>query len=77
MGRVNKAEGQIAFMVFVMIVAFLVAWSPYAVSALVAQFGEIGVITPAMGVFPALLAKTSICYNPVIYFGLNSQVKQR
>lgn len=27
-----------------------------------------------MGVIPALIAKSSICYDPVIYVGMNSQV---
>lgn len=76
MSRVNKAEGQFAFVVFLMIVAFLIAWSPYAVFALIVQFGQVTMITPSVAIFPALLAKTSICYNPIIYFGLNTQVSE-
>lgn len=61
-------------MVAIMIMAFLVAWTPYAIFALISQFGPEGLISPAMGVMPALLAKSSICYNPMIYVGLNTQV---
>lgn len=61
-------------MVAVMIAAFLVAWSPYAILALLIQFLNPDFITPAVGVVPALVAKSSICYNPIIYVGLNTQV---
>jgi c-opsin len=54
--------------------AFLVAWTPYSVFALIEQFGDPSLITPAFAVLPALIAKSSICYNPLIYVGMNSQV---
>ncbi|XP_071441381.1 uncharacterized protein [Hetaerina americana] len=73
MGRVNKAESRVALMVFVMIVAFLVAWTPYSVLALLVAFGDPSLISPGVAVVPALMAKSSICYNPVIYVGLNTQ----
>ncbi|KAG8295938.1 parapinopsin-like [Homalodisca vitripennis] len=74
MGRVTKAESRVAIMVFVMIVAFFIAWTPYAVLALVIQFGNAS-IHPAVAVVPALVAKSSICYNPIIYVGLNTQFR--
>lgn len=73
-GRVNKAERQVTHMIAVMITAFLVAWTPYAILALLIQFGDPDYVSPAMGVVPALVAKSSICYNPLIYVGLNTQV---
>lgn len=39
------------------------------------QFGDPEIISPAMAVLPALIAKSSICYNPLIYVGMNSQVR--
>lgn len=75
MGRVTKAESRVAIMVAVMIIAFFIAWTPYAVLALVIQFGDTEV-HPGIAVVPALVAKSSICYNPVIYVGLNTQVNQ-
>ncbi|KAL1131949.1 hypothetical protein AAG570_011560 [Ranatra chinensis] len=71
-GRV-KAEARVAGMVAVMIVAFFLAWTPYAVLALLVAFLDIQ-LSPALTVVPALVAKTSICYNPIIYVGLNTQV---
>ncbi|XP_069681232.1 pinopsin-like [Periplaneta americana] len=73
-GRVTKAESRVALMIAVMIIAFLVAWTPYAVLALVIAFGDPQVVSPGLAVVPALVAKSSICYNPVIYVGLNTQV---
>ncbi|KAF4519503.1 C-opsin [Ephemera danica] len=75
MGRVSRAETRVAVMVAVMVVAFLVAWIPYSVFALTVAFGDPSVFTPALAVLPALMAKSSICYNPVIYVGLNTQFR--
>ncbi|CAH1184718.1 unnamed protein product [Phyllotreta striolata] len=75
-GQTSKAERRVTLMVLLMIVSYLFAWSPYAVCALIEQFGEPSTISPAVGVLPALLAKSSICYNPIIYVGLNSQFRQ-
>ncbi|CAK9833716.1 Visual pigment-like receptor peropsin [Anthophora retusa] len=59
-------------MVALMITAFLLAWSPYAALALTAQYFD-AKLSASVAVLPALLAKSSICYNPIIYAGLNSQ----
>ncbi|KAL3265258.1 hypothetical protein HHI36_009472 [Cryptolaemus montrouzieri] len=75
-GQVKKAERRIAYMVLLMIVAFLLAWTPYAVLALLIQFGDASFISPGLRVIPSLLAKSSICYNPIIYVGLNAQFRQ-
>nr|BAQ54830.1 opsin, pteropsin type [Asiagomphus melaenops] len=75
MGRLTKAESRVTLMVFVMIVAFLVAWTPYSVLALLVAFGDASLISPGVAVVPALMAKSSICYNPVIYVGLNTQFR--
>ncbi|XP_062565944.1 vertebrate ancient opsin-like [Armigeres subalbatus] len=75
MGRINRAEKRVTRMVFVMVLAFMVAWTPYAVFALIEQFGPTEIISPALGVLPALIAKSSICYNPIIYVGMNTQFR--
>ncbi|XP_066145759.1 pineal opsin-like [Euwallacea fornicatus] len=75
-GRVNRMESRTTYMILVMILAFLIAWTPYAVFALLAQFADPALITPATAVLPALIAKSSICYNPVIYIVLNNQFRQ-
>ncbi|XP_061502465.1 vertebrate ancient opsin [Anopheles gambiae] len=74
-GRVNRAERRVTSMVAVMIVAFMVAWTPYAIFALIEQFGPPELIGPGLAVLPALVAKSSICYNPIIYVGMNTQFR--
>ncbi|KAJ2951442.1 hypothetical protein O0L34_g13595 [Tuta absoluta] len=76
LGRVNRAEARATAMVFIMIVAFTIAWTPYSIFALIEQFGTAGTISPGVGVIPALVAKTSICYDPLIYVGMNTQFQQ-
>ncbi|KAJ3662448.1 hypothetical protein Zmor_006798 [Zophobas morio] len=76
MGQVTKAERKVSYMILLMIIAFLTAWSPYAIFALIIQFGNSSGITPGIAVIPSLLAKSSICYNPLIYIGLNVQFQQ-
>ncbi|XP_067011411.2 pinopsin [Anabrus simplex] len=75
MGRVMRAESRVTFMIGVMIVAFLVAWTPYSVLALLIAFGDADQVSPGLAVVPALVAKSSICYNPLIYVGLNTQFR--
>ncbi|KAJ8927993.1 hypothetical protein NQ314_019521 [Rhamnusium bicolor] len=60
MGQISKAEGRVAYMVLIMIVAFIVAWSPYSICALLVQFGDPSLVSPAAGVVPALLAKSKL-----------------
>ncbi|KAK5643371.1 hypothetical protein RI129_007216 [Pyrocoelia pectoralis] len=76
-GQVKKSERRITISILVMIVAFLTAWMPYAVMALIAQFGKKNSITPSMGVIPAIIAKSSVCYNPIIYVAFNTQFISR
>ncbi|KAG5672470.1 hypothetical protein PVAND_002597 [Polypedilum vanderplanki] len=74
-GRVNKIETKVTLMIAIMIIAFLIAWTPYSIFALTEQFGDSNLITPALAVLPALIAKSSICYNPCIYVISNSQFR--
>ncbi|CAK9807078.1 RHO [Anthophora plagiata] len=71
-GASGRREAKITKMVALMITAFLLAWSPYAALALAAQYFD-AKPSASVAVLPALLAKSSICYNPIIYAGLNNQ----
>ncbi|XP_059711961.1 pinopsin-like [Haemorhous mexicanus] len=66
-------EQRILRMVMVMVLCFLLCWLPYAAVALLATFGQPGLITPAASIIPAILAKSSTVYNPIIYVFLNKQ----
>ncbi|CAG5043706.1 unnamed protein product [Parnassius apollo] len=76
LGRVSRTESRATAMIFLMIVAFTVAWTPYSLFALMEQFATEGIISPGLGVIPALIAKSSICYDPLIYVGMNTQFRQ-
>ncbi|TNN62004.1 Visual pigment-like receptor peropsin [Liparis tanakae] len=54
-------------MSMVMIVMFLVAWSPYSMVCLWASFGDPKTIPTAMAIIAPLFAKSSTFYNPCIY----------
>lgn len=77
MNKTKKSERKVTAMVAVMIIAFLVAWTPYAIFALIKQFGPANIIGPGLSILPSLIAKSSICYNPIIYVGMNSQVSKK
>ncbi len=68
----SRAELRVVCMVAVMIASFLLAWTPYAIVSLVVTFGNS--VSPSLAIIPALIAKSSTCYNPIIYVGLNTQV---
>ncbi len=54
---------------------FLLAWSPYAVICLWATFGNPSAIPLWMTVIPALFAKSSSFYNPVVYVASNKRFR--
>lgn len=48
-------------------IGFLGAWSPYAVVAMWAAFGDATWVPPDAFAIAAILAKSSTIYNPVVY----------
>jgi c-opsin len=75
----EAAEKRSTFMVAVMIGAFLVAWTPYSILALIETFRGKNYetnssISPILTIIPSLFAKTSSVLNPIIYGFLNTQV---
>ncbi|KAG7455187.1 hypothetical protein MATL_G00253900 [Megalops atlanticus] len=51
-------------------IGFFAAWSPYAVVSMWAAFGHIENIPPLAFALPAMFAKSSTLYNPIIYLML-------
>ncbi|CAK9834528.1 Blue-sensitive opsin [Anthophora retusa] len=74
-GASGRREAKITKMIALMITAFLLAWSPYAALALAAQYFD-AKPSASVAVLPTILAKSSICYNPIIYAFLNKQFSQ-
>ncbi|XP_073436693.1 opsin-5-like isoform X2 [Dendrobates tinctorius] len=48
-------------------IGFLLAWTPYAVVALLAAFGDARFVPPIVFALAAVFAKSSTLYNPVVY----------
>ncbi|KAJ7327129.1 hypothetical protein JRQ81_016888 [Phrynocephalus forsythii] len=62
-----KSEWKMAKIAFVSIVVFVLSWSPYACVTLIAWAGYGRTLTPYSKSVPAVIAKASAIYNPIIY----------
>ncbi|KAF7668649.1 hypothetical protein LDENG_00299520 [Lucifuga dentata] len=72
----RKPERQVTRMVVVMIVAFMVGWTPYAAfSILVTAYPTIEV-DATLASIPAFFSKTAAVYNPIIYVFMNKQFRK-
>ncbi|KAK2851493.1 hypothetical protein Q5P01_007769 [Channa striata] len=75
-GSTNRVEVQVARMVVVMVLAFLVTWLPYASMALAVIMDSTLYIDPVIATLPVYLAKSSTVYNPLIYVFMNKQFRE-
>ncbi|CAF3468257.1 unnamed protein product [Rotaria socialis] len=64
--RRHAIERRILTTLTLVIGGFLVAWTPYAILILIQVFINIAHIPPIMITIPALIAKTSFIWNPLI-----------
>uniref|UniRef100_A0A3Q3J940 G-protein coupled receptors family 1 profile domain-containing protein n=1 Tax=Monopterus albus TaxID=43700 RepID=A0A3Q3J940_MONAL len=71
---VNCVEVQVARIVAVMVLTFLVTWLPYAAMALAVMLDSSLYIDPVIATVPVYLAKSSTVYNPIVYVFMNRQV---
>ncbi|XP_052814067.1 parapinopsin-like [Mya arenaria] len=67
-----KRDRKMAITVLLMIGAFLISWTPYSVVTLIVTFGKVEYVPTIVTIFPALIAKTSIIWNPMIYVARHS-----
>lgn len=72
----NK-EIQLAIVIFLAILVFIISWVPYSLMTLTAQFGPRGTISPAVISITSFLAKLSVMYNPFIYWYKDENFKKR
>lgn len=70
-----RAQTKTIRMSVVMVFAYLIAWTPYAVVSLYSSFVASD-ISPLLSVMPAFFAKLSSCYNPIIYFFMYSKFRK-
>ncbi|XP_050161498.1 melanopsin [Myiozetetes cayanensis] len=65
--RRMKNEWKMAKIALIVILLFVISWSPYSVVALVAFSGYSHALTPYMNSIPAVIAKASVIHNPIVY----------
>lgn len=63
----NKTEIKLALVVFGIIGLWFLAWTPYAIVALLGITNNEHFLTPLTSMIPALFCKTSAVLNPLIY----------
>ena len=75
--KLSNHNNQVLKMIVLNIVLFCFAWTPYAIVILIAQFGNNidKYITPYTVSIPALFAKISSVYNPILYTLSNQECK--
>ncbi|XP_061664233.1 parapinopsin-like [Syngnathoides biaculeatus] len=71
----HRVEAQVARMVVVMVLVFLVTWLPYASMALAVIVDSTLKIDPLVATIPIYFAKSSTFYNPIIYVFMNRQFR--
>lgn len=63
----RSVEVRIAKVAFTIFFLFICAWTPYAIVAIIGAFGNSELLTPYVGMIPAITAKTVSCIDPWIY----------
>ncbi|XP_077468936.1 vertebrate ancient long opsin a isoform X1 [Stigmatopora argus] len=76
LANARKPERQVTRMVVVMIIAFMVAWTPYAVFAILVTIHPTIEIDARLASIPAFFSKTAAVYNPIIYVFMNRQFRK-
>ena len=74
---ISSRENKLAKSICLVFIAFVFSWLPYALITILAQFGSNiqNYITPYTTSLPALFAKFSSVYNPVLYVLTNNDCK--
>uniref|UniRef100_A0A3B3YLC8 G-protein coupled receptors family 1 profile domain-containing protein n=1 Tax=Poecilia mexicana TaxID=48701 RepID=A0A3B3YLC8_9TELE len=62
-----RSEWKLAKIAFVVIVVYVLSWSPYACVTLISWAGYANILSPYSKAVPAVIAKASTIYNPIIY----------
>ncbi|CAL8073880.1 unnamed protein product [Orchesella dallaii] len=71
-----KVEMKIAMAALFSVLLWVIIWTPYAVTVLIAAFGDRSLITPVVSMIPALLCKCASCVNPVVFAISHPRFKQ-
>ncbi|KAM4636874.1 opsin-VA-like [Discoglossus pictus] len=76
LGSTRKPEKEVTRMVIIMIIAFLICWSPYAAFTILVTTCPSIDLDPRLAAIPAFFAKTASMYNPIIYVYMNKQFRR-
>ncbi|XP_074506949.1 green-sensitive opsin-like [Sebastes fasciatus] len=71
----QKAEREVTRMCILMVLGFLVAWTPYASFAAWIFFNKGAAFSATAMAIPAFFSKSSALFNPVIYVLMNKQFR--
>ena len=64
---VSTTEKKLTKCSLVLISIWTIAWTPYAIVALIGIFSNASLLTPSASMFPAVLAKTASLLDPIFY----------
>ncbi|CAF3357302.1 unnamed protein product, partial [Rotaria sp. Silwood2] len=67
-------ECRVTYTIIFIIGGFLLAWSPYAIISIIRAFIYDKYFPPILGTIPALFAKTSVVWNPLVYVVRNGNI---
>ncbi|XP_046381161.2 parapinopsin-like [Haliotis rufescens] len=70
-----KLERKLFRTCLLMVCMYLLSWLPYTIVSFMSAFGAAKIISPLMATVPALVAKCSGLWNPVIYIATNAQFR--
>ncbi|XP_063688749.1 rhodopsin-like isoform X2 [Bolinopsis microptera] len=74
--RIKAAEKKISNVVAIIIVSFFVSWTPYTIVNLLVTFDRADFFAKGItATIPAMLAKTSTVWSPIIYCFMNGEVR--
>ncbi|XP_029975531.1 parapinopsin-like [Salarias fasciatus] len=71
----QRVEVQVARMIVLMVLAFLITWLPYAALALAVIMDSGLQVDPVIASIPVYFAKSGTVYNPIIYTFMNRQFR--
>ncbi|KAK5650064.1 hypothetical protein RI129_001093 [Pyrocoelia pectoralis] len=71
----RRQDLKLAGTIFIIIILWFAAWTPYAVVALLGISNHANLITPLTSMIPALFCKTASCIDPFVYAISNPKFK--
>ena len=70
----EKAQMAVLHQSIAIVLCLLIAWTPYAIVCLTITIIKANPFPIYVSAIPSLFAKTSNCWNPIVYYNYNKQV---